>query len=439
MPIKANGTIEVMSYRTTRYDSDYEYPIKGVIEGGTVSHIAYEITLPATLKNRVLFDRFLANNPRIPTDDQTVDPVTGEKLLKVYFSFWPAQDQTLPVSTESKLFDHQHDSWISALGSPMSYNHRFTSYLSPVKETLAPRIPLLNYLFGYQVTMPPFLMFHEGLLKGSINRRFNDSKTEAERTTIFNEAVTKVKAYDAKYDAWFNALVTQQNAGHDLFASQASLDKLAAATDLANKALLKFTETLEDELRSTLFPGQDISREDFIEMLEEFISFGCPQVDSITMPLVESLDLEAILVYIKDHADNPTKYEYNLWSNNCATVILEALQLASKHCANQQLKQCFDYPWFVSLFGAPVSPAMVMKQLSKASDIIEAEYRASIPADVTVPVANVAVKRRKPCTTNIAAWSKPAPILVSHYDTVAAQSTSNLAPVVDREKLSNSM
>jgi len=351
MPIKANGSITFKSYRTTRHDGDYEYPAKGVFEGGSISHVAYEITLPATLKNRVLFDKFIANNPKIPSSDEDIDPVTGQPLLKVYFSFWPAEEQTLPITVNSKLFSHQHDSWTSALGSPMSYNHKFTTYLSPIKATLAPRIPLLNYLFGYQVTLPPFMIFHEGMLKGCLQRRLKNSKTPAELEAIFNVCLERLNTYADKYGAWFKALVNQQNSSHNLFASKSKLKKLAKLTKDAYDELINYTQSLEAELKQSIFPTADMTDEEFVQVLEEFISFGSPEVDNITMPLVEDLDLELLLGFIQKVANNPDKYQYNLWSYSCATVILDMMQFCCKNSNNQALKQTFEYPWYVKWLG----------------------------------------------------------------------------------------
>ena len=256
-----NPIVRVKAFHTTRHNSTYEDPVTGVLEGTSISHVAFDVIVEDTAANRALYSQYL-NNQNIP-HSSIIDPATKKKMLTMYISFWPKTEIMSPISTPSVFYDYDHDSMISGMGSPMTYSPRFTRYLHPVQETLAPKLPILNKLFGYTVTMPPAIIFHKTRLQGIINTRF-EAKTQTERDALFADAVAKIDGYSTRYIAWFEALIKQQNAGHNLFNSSAKINRLAQATKAAQDELLNYTHQLEQDLKAVLNTDQDISDDDLL-------------------------------------------------------------------------------------------------------------------------------------------------------------------------------
>jgi hypothetical protein len=157
--------------------------------------------------------------------------------------------------------------------------------------------------------------------------------------------------YCKYYEEWSDAVIRKNSAKQ--IDTKHKLDQVA--------------QDLKNDLENFVYPSQNISDHDFMSNLREFISFGMPATDQVTLPLDKCLDLEAMLKFIKNAADHPHKYKYDLWSNNCATMILNMLKRASSASNNHKLSKIFNIPWYFKLFNIPISPAYVMQRAARAA------------------------------------------------------------------------
>lgn len=353
------GYAEVISFRTTRFDPPYKYPLEGIFKGTSVSHVALKITF----NNKELFDTYIAGNPNVHYNNHLVDPSNGAKLYEVYFSFWP-QDGINLVNTGAELHNYIHDCEQAALGSPMTYNPRFTSYLNPDKRSISTLIPFLSYFFRDEVTLPPSIILHTTRLQNL--------------TPQAHLIVAKVEAYSKLYETWCDALLAYQNAKNAWCgSSELQIRQLKLATKKANDQLLASREQLKIDIKDLMFADQELSDAQFMQELDQFITFGSPGVDSVTLPLVHNfhgnkhfgLEIEPMLQYIKDIADNLESTDYNIASLNCATVVHNALAAGVQTCASKSLKHELTLPWYVRWLSFPVTPAMVMQQAAKAQNV----------------------------------------------------------------------
>ena len=366
------GTVDIVSYRTTRRDPVYKYPIEGAISGTSISHIGMRVVF----NNQELFDRYIAGNRNIPYDDKLKDPETSEKLFEVYFSFWPNAGSIGIQTTDSKLFPYEHDCDDAAMLTPVSYNPGFTRYIRPTRETVSPNFPIINYLFAHTITLPPAIILHSFRFKLALQNALKD-RSENDINAIVADVERTAEKYSQLYDAWFDATVAQQNASKSIWTSAEKTKLLADKTALADTELKACSKQLKSDIRNILFAGQNISDTTFLNAIEQFITFGMPESDSITLPLVLrsqpgkdfGLELDPMLKYIKDIADNPHKYQYNLFSLNCATILLDILDKAAQSCIDKQLRKAFALPWYAYYLPFPVSPAMVMQLAAKAEKI----------------------------------------------------------------------
>jgi hypothetical protein len=366
------GTVDLISYRTSRHDPIYKYPIEGPLTGTSISHVAMRITF----SNKDLFDQYIAGNPNIPYDDQLIDPVTGTKMYEVYFSFWPATTTITIQTADSKLFGYEHDCEQSALGTPMSYTSRFNSYLHPISKIATPEIPVLGLLFGHRISLPPTSILIPFRLKAILQQTYPNA-SQSQIDTLNDRVNSKTIDYAVIYDNWFRALVEQENASKTLFPSANKISVLGMKTQAAYDTLLAGKLQLKKDIRDIIFAGQNISDETFMSELEKFMCFAQPEVDTVTLPVVHrsgtenicGLELEPMLNFIKNIADNPSKYQYNLFSLNCATILRNILAKSVENCINKKLRQAFDLPWYLQLL--PVSPAELMKLANKSLNIEE--------------------------------------------------------------------
>ena len=371
------GVAEIIAFRTTRSEFVYKYPLEGLFIGTSVSHIALRLTF----NDKALFDQYVANNQAIKYNDNLIDPSTGSRLYEVYFSFWPTTDMALS-SLPSQLLTYQHDCEESALRTPMTYSSRFNRYLHPDKKTVSTLIPVLKYFFGHDIQLPPSIILHTSRLKGYLEKNYKKKPLE-QKEHMLQIILEATQNYATAYENWCDALLAQQNAASSLFTSNSQLNKLTAITNAAKSVLFSAKQELKLDIETLLFPNGNISEASFMAELENFMTFGQPEVDSIYLPLVNKqgfaanlgLDLEPILQQIKNIADHPADFEYNLLNQNCATMIQQLLAKSVQDSNNIRLKSCFKSPWYVRLFKLPVSPAMVMQMSNSAlanTEIIQA-------------------------------------------------------------------
>lgn len=365
------GTVEIISFRTTHKDDAYKYPFNGVLTGTSISHIALRLTFTG----RDLFEKYIENNRNIAYNDELVEKNTGVKLYEVYFSFWPSTQNVALLSEPSKLYNHQHDCEISALGTPMTYSTKYARYLHPQREQISSMIPLLNYLIRDTISLPPTLMFHTTRFKNTLDTLYAQTP-DAERQSIVDSIITKSKEFALKYKTWFTANVEQESYAKSIFADSNESKKLSLKEQQSQRELLICKEEFKQQIKSAIFPNSELSDNEFGEALEQFYTFGMPEIDTITLPLIgkssdhncQGLKLEPMLQYIANIANNPNQFQYNLINQNCATVLRDILLQGIKSCFNNQLKQAFNLPWYARWFGLPVSPAMVMYLASKMAE-----------------------------------------------------------------------
>jgi hypothetical protein len=372
------GTVDAISFRTTRKDPVYKYPIEGALTGTSISHCA----LRFIFNNKELFDKYIAGNPNIPYDDNLRDPVTGEPLFKVYFSFWPDSANITLQTSNSKLFPYEHDCEDAAMLTPASYKNHLSKVAAPETEVVSPSVPILDYLLQHTIVLPPPIALNKTKLKDTVMAAMQ-GQSQSDVAAKIADLLATAEQYSKLYDAMFDAKVAQQNASESIWTTRTQTKKLAENTALATSKLAQCNNKFKADIKEVLFPGQKISESTFLDAIETFMTIGLPEDESISLPLVlksstgknYGLELEPMLQMIKDIADHPAKYKYNLFYRNCADAMMDVLNKGATSCADRKLKHAFLLPWYSRILGLPVSPAMVM-QLSYKAITIEGMMRA---------------------------------------------------------------
>ncbi len=268
------NTVEVITFRTTRNDHPYWFPIEALLTGTSVGHIA----LRFKFNNPTLYDKYIRDVEEIP---KTINKFGQE----VYLSFWPHEQH-------SKLEDHKFDCETSANYSPFEYCASFKKYLNPPRKILRSYLPLFDRLSYSVVTLPPALIIHLTPLKHTYGVR------------AYNLACLYAKFYDK----WRRATVAEQNA-----------EIIYSPTANKMSCFKKYTNTVNTCLIFVRMLLKQAAPE-----FESFVTYGSPEVDKIALPLTDD-ELERMLDFIRHVAENPNHYPYNIFRTNCAYISLRTL------------------------------------------------------------------------------------------------------------------
>lgn len=268
------GTVEVITFRTTRMDHPYWFSISGLINGTSVGHVA----LRFRIQDATAIQEFSAQFNNIPNR-------ATKNAHELYFSFWPRDANSI-------LKDHRHDCEQSANYSPFLYSHRFTKYLQPPVKIVKSYLPVLDKFNINLITLPPAIILHT--------------------TRLQNAYGTKIaiiaQIYANLYSTLRRMLIHEQNA-EMIFANDP--EKIQAFQQLTNIASSR-VEIFENYLQQN------------VPDLENFITYGLTERDAVTLPLTRKHFLH-MLIFMRHVADNPHLYQYNVFSTNCADISLRTL------------------------------------------------------------------------------------------------------------------
>lgn len=269
-----SNTVEVITFRTTRSDHPYWFPIEALLKGTSVGHIA----LRFKFSNHELYNKYIRDVVEIP-----------KKVTKygyeVYFSFWPHEQH-------SKLENHQFDCETSANYSPFEYAAKYKQYLDPPHKILKSYLPLFDKLSYSVATLPPALIIHLTPLKHVYGIR------------AFNLACLYAKFYDK----WRRATVAEQNVEIVYTITSEKLKQIKKYTNIVNTCLIIVKMILKQAVPN----------------LEDFLTYGSPEVDKVALPLSDD-ELERMLDFVRHVAKNPDQYPYNILRTNCAYISLRTL------------------------------------------------------------------------------------------------------------------
>src|SRR5687767_2002263 len=101
------GTLEIITFRTTREDHPFLFPILALLYGQSTGHIA----LRFRINDKALFDQYVSEAPNIPHRSSKISN-------EFYFSFWPNNDN-------SQLVNYRYDCEQSATYTEFTYQPRF--------------------------------------------------------------------------------------------------------------------------------------------------------------------------------------------------------------------------------------------------------------------------------------------------------------------------
>ncbi len=346
----SNGSIELITFRTTRDDHPFMFALNGLWQGLSSGHVAARIKFT----NKLLFTQYIQHNPNIP-HKIIHNKLNNTESYEIYLSFWPYAAS--PWTDNSRLATHKFDCEQSANYSSMEYTERFAKYLQPITKIAYAGFHEYCKLFYSIVTLPPAIILHTSRL----GMAFGDHINLKPNTVIMQAA----EQYAKHYRLWRKSIVMEQNAKFIYSEQENLLLKYNNLKYLATLGML----TAEIKLKNLMYPGEKLSHQYFMHKLEPFVTFGNTERDSISLPLSHGndsagLELEPLLQKIKHIADNPFKYPYNVFSTNCAHTITELLWHSCKDCLGDDIKKLI-LPWYARLFGSTITPTMVMQQATK--------------------------------------------------------------------------
>lgn len=299
------NTVEVITFRTTRSDHPYWFPIEAMVKGTSVGHIA----LRFKFNNIELYNKYIRDVATIP---KKVD----EHGQEVYFSFWPN-------GQHSKLETHKFDCEISANYSPYEYNERFGEYLKPPTKILKSYLPIFARLSYSTATLPPALIVHITPLQHKYGK------------FVLNLACI----YAGLYDRCRKANIMLENAALLL---RHETDTIRNCKKYTNLVTICF-----------IIVGMILKH--FAPDLEKFVTYGNPEADKVVLPLADT-ELERMLDFVRHVAENPAKYPYNILRINCAYISLRTLMHGfAEHLAFHD---------FLHNLGVTITPTYLIQTLS---------------------------------------------------------------------------
>jgi hypothetical protein len=361
------GSLELITFRTTRYEHPYKNPISALITGLSSGHMAMRLTFT----NTEIFNKYINGNSRIP-HRSIIEPETNKEYYEVYVSFWP-EGNGVPWHERSSLRAYTFDCQQSGMYSPIEYDPDFEGYLNP----------LTRNIMGFKLTLPPTIVLHTtrlGMAYGDKLVLAPERKIELNPNLIVMQAAEN---YTIKYREWREALVYEQNQINELGENHASIAAIKHLTIRANKRLI----ASKLKLKRTMFPNVNMNDDEFFSKLEPYITFGYPERDVITLPMIHhgasaGLELEPMLEYIQHIANNPEDHPYNVFDKNCAHKALEILWHGGQNTNFESLKHEFTMPWYVRCLGVTITPILAMQHAERLQHIF-ARLNSTDSAQIT--------------------------------------------------------
>jgi len=392
------GSAKIITFRTTRHDSAYGMPILGIASGVSTGHIA----LLLTFTDQELFNKYIANNKKIPHSIK-INPETQQEYYEVYVSFWP-KNQAGIFSDHSELRTYEYDVETSAFNSPFVYNEEIFANaiqepntvqelsteqladmikpltleanelrrvrdllqqsqkkaplsLNPIEKKVKAPIPLLQTEPSGKITLGPVMVVHTSSLKNKFGEQI----------------MPYVEEYAKHYTEWREMEVLAHNYKID-FGSKHQFTQMYASIARAYKIRAQIVEI---NLKHQMFPDQYLSHEEFIQKLEPYVTIGAPERDSVGIPIVRDLtadsmglELEPMLQYIVEIANNPDVHQYHVLKLNCAAVTYNTLWAGAKRTTDAQLKQYLALAWYVNVLGLTLTPSMIIQNAATAEQTI---------------------------------------------------------------------
>jgi len=269
----------------------------------------------------------------------------------------------MPWTDYSSLEQHKYDCEQSANGSPAEYDQQAISklQLNPLRRLYNSRFPILSNFLYTPAMLPPSIILHT-------------SRLESAYGTQVREAA---EIYARHYSNWRTAVIQQKN--QEVMYGPSGIATLKYEYELASTKILMLVS--EEKLLSLMFPNSNLSHPAFMHYLEEnFISFGYPERDTITLPLIRAnrrrcadigLELEPMLRHIRAIADNNDLFPYKLFSLNCAQTTFNILWHGVKSSVDAALLSIFTIPWYLRLLGIPLTPNLILQQAIRAQTHID--------------------------------------------------------------------
>lgn len=343
------GSLNVITFRADRREHPYFESIMSLLRGTSSGHIAIKLQF----YNEQLFKKYIENNSAIHYNIQT-DPKTSRKIFEIYVSFWP-KGNWVPWGDFGIMKPYKFDCEQSGNYCPVSYNQKFADYLQPLQKYTKSSLPFFNQLPCSVISLPPTIILHSTRL----GMAYGDKQAMIPNQDIIKAA----ESYTKKYHAWRVSLIAEQNAKIRFNGTAENLAGLARQTTLARIRM----SASQKNLKGLISPNEALNDDQFYKKLENFITFGHPERDSITLPLTSSnsdkpgLELEPILAFIKKLANHPELFPYNVFSTNCARLILDLLWQGCKNSSFKTLHREFILPWFIRWFNITITPALIIR------------------------------------------------------------------------------
>lgn len=400
------GNAKIITFRTHRGDSAFVSPLSAMAKGISTGHAA----LVLTFSDQELYNNYIANNNKIPHTIK-MDPVTKQAYYEVYVSFWPQESSGL-ASKPSKFVDYEFDVENSALYSPFEYDERWINNnfcdetpsfaisldsiselisplaldakelkrirdliqksrqkapvtLSPLEISSAPVLPLLKYLLKTKFKLGPMILVHTTRIEHAFG----------------SEVAKAMQKYAKQYTEWREMVVATHNTANTGNVFEALYRQLA----IIYKGRLQDTEQY---LKGLMFSDPNLTHSEFIARLEPYVTFGNPEKDAYSIPIVKNftktqplaLELEPMLEYIVTIANNPNEHLYNVLKLNCAAITYNTLWSGAKNSPHSQLRQLLALAWYVNVFRLTLTPTMIIQNAANNADEIKGsaiQFRSS--------------------------------------------------------------
>lgn len=343
------GAVEIITFRTIRTEHPYLESLMALLRGTSTGHIAMRITFNST----ELFSRYIEHNKNIHYRINT-NQSSGKKNYEVYVSFWP-DGVWAPWHHSGIMQSYKYDCEQSGNYSPVEYNPKYVEYMQPLQKVIRSSLPGFKSLTPGNITLPPTFILHSSRL----GIAFGDKETMIPNQDIVNAA----ESYMKKYHAWRTAVVAEQNAKILQPDASATLESLNRSTHLSKIRM----NVSRKHLKMLMFPNDVLNDNEFQQELEKFITFGYPERDAITLPLVYDnaetvgIELEPILAQINKLALHPKLNPYNVLTNNCANIVMNMLLRGAQNSDNYALKSALILPWLIRWCKITMTPALVLQ------------------------------------------------------------------------------